>query len=129
MGRPYQPLLFLLARCTRNELIRQIEWLKAENEMLRKRVDKKRIFLNTEEKQRLMKLGQAIGPGLKHFITIVSYPTYLRWLRKAKCGHAPKPMGRPRTAESIRELIVKIGTETGWGYTKRCPQYPPLRFA
>ncbi len=35
MGRVFQPLLFLLARCTRNELIRQIEWLKAENEMLR----------------------------------------------------------------------------------------------
>ena len=46
MGRLYQPLLFLLARCTRNELIRQIEWLKAENEMLRKRVGKKRIFLD-----------------------------------------------------------------------------------
>ena len=59
MGRIFQPLLFLLARCTRNELIRQIEWLKAENEMLRKRVDKKRIFLDQEEKSRLMKLGQA----------------------------------------------------------------------
>ena len=57
MGRIFQPLLFLLARCTRNELIRQIEWLKAENEMLRKRVDKKRIFLDQEEKSRLMKLG------------------------------------------------------------------------
>ena len=59
MGRIFQPLLFLLARCTRNELIRQIKWLKAENEMLRKRVDKKRIFLEQEEKSRLMKLGKA----------------------------------------------------------------------
>ena len=75
MGRIFQPLLFLLARCTRNELIRQIEWLKAENEMLRKRVDKKRIFLDQEEKSRLMKLGQAIGSDLKHIIYIVSYST------------------------------------------------------
>ena len=72
MGRVFQPLLFLLARCTRNELLRQNEWLKAENEMLRKRVDKQRIFLDQEEKNRLMKLGQAIGPSLKHLITIVS---------------------------------------------------------
>lgn len=61
MGRIFHPLLFLLARCSRNELIRQIEWLKAENEILRKRVDKKRIFLDQEEKSRLMKLGKAIG--------------------------------------------------------------------
>jgi putative transposase len=27
-------------------------------------------------------------------------------------------MGRPRTQESIRDLIVKIGRETGWGYTR-----------
>ncbi|WP_339909515.1 integrase core domain-containing protein [Symmachiella dynata] len=118
MGRVFQPLLFLLARCTRNELIRQVEWLKAENEMLRKRIDKKRIFLEPEEKARLMKLGQEIGPGLKHFITIVSYQTYLSWLRKARKGYVPKKMGRSRTAESIRKLIVKIGSETGWGYTR-----------
>jgi hypothetical protein len=51
-------------------LIRQVEWLKAENEMLRKRVDKRRVFLEPEEKARLMKLGQGIGPDLKHLITI-----------------------------------------------------------
>jgi putative transposase len=118
MGRVFQPLLFLLARCARNELIRQVEWLKAENEMLRKRVDKQRIFLDQEEKNRLMKLGQAIGPSLKHLITIVSYTTYLSWLRKEREGHVPKKMGRPRTVESIRNLIVKIGRETGWGYTR-----------
>lgn len=36
MERLYQPLLFLLARCCRNELIRQVEWLNVENEILRK---------------------------------------------------------------------------------------------
>ena len=103
MGRVFQPLLFLLARCTRNELIRQVEWLKAENEMLRKRVDKKRIFLEPEEKARLMKLGQGMGSDIKHLITIVSYNTFLSWLRKERGGHNPKKMGRPRTAESIRK--------------------------
>jgi putative transposase len=38
MGRIFHPLLFLLARCSRNQLIRQIEFLKAENEFLRGRV-------------------------------------------------------------------------------------------
>jgi putative transposase len=64
-----------LARCTRNELIRHIEFLKAENEMLRQRVPKKTIFLKADERDRLLKLGQAIGPSLKKLITIVSYNT------------------------------------------------------
>lgn len=66
MSRLFQPLLFLFAKCTKNELIRQLEFLKAENEILRKRVPQKRIHLNAEERSRLLKLGQAIGPGLKH---------------------------------------------------------------
>ena len=50
MGWPVQPLLFFLARCTRNQLIRQIEFLKAENQMLRKRVPKQQIHLKPDEK-------------------------------------------------------------------------------
>ena len=59
----FQPLLFMLANCTENQLIRQIEFLKAENEILRSRVPKKRIFLSHKEKQKLIKLGKAVGPG------------------------------------------------------------------
>ena len=62
MGRIFHPLLFLLARCTKNQLIRQIEFLKAENEMLRKRV--------------------------------------------------------PKKPDEVRELVLKIARETGWGYTR-----------
>jgi len=36
----FSPFLFYLARCTENELRRQVELLKAENEMLRDRVPK-----------------------------------------------------------------------------------------
>jgi hypothetical protein len=39
--RLFQPLLCMLARCGRNQLIRQIEFMKAENEMLRKRIPTK----------------------------------------------------------------------------------------
>ena len=45
MGQLFQPLLFLIARSTADELQKQVEYLKAENEMLRKRVPRKRIFL------------------------------------------------------------------------------------
>lgn len=96
---------FCSRRCTQNELIRQIEWLKAENERLRKHVDRKQNFLDQNEKSRLIELDQAIGSDLKHIITIVSYNTYLIWFRKELEDFRPKKMGRPRTAESIRNLI------------------------
>ena len=120
MCRIFQPLLFLLARCTRHELIRQIELLKAEVQMVRRRVPKKRIFLTDKEKAKLIELGQAIGPALKHLLTIVSYETYRRWVCSAESDNPTpsKKMGRPRTKEEIRELILKFAHETGWGYTR-----------
>ena len=41
MERLFQPLLFFLARCSRNQFIRQIEFLKVENEILRKKLPKR----------------------------------------------------------------------------------------
>ena len=118
MGRPYQPLLFVLARCSRNQLIRQVQFLKAENEMLRKRVPKKKIILKPEERQRLIELGQAIGTCIGPFLTIVTFQAYHGWLRKLR-NHVPsKRMGRPRTPDAKRELIIKIARETKWGYTR-----------
>jgi len=117
MGRIFHPLLFLLARCSRNQLIRQIEFLKAENEILRSRVPKKQIRLKPHERERLLQLGEAIGPGVRHLITVVTYSAYRVWIR-ARGTYVPKPIGRPRTEESIRKLIVKIASETGWGYTR-----------
>ena len=46
----FQSLLFLLARSTPDQLQKQVELLKAENEMLRRRVPKQRIFLKADER-------------------------------------------------------------------------------
>ena len=118
MGRIFQPLLFMLARCTRNELIRQIEFLKAENEMLRTRVPRQKIALTPLERDRLLKLGAAIGPPVRRLITIVSYHTYLRWRRKVANQPRRWRLGRPKTPQEIQDLVLKIARETGWGYTR-----------
>ncbi|MCA9124649.1 MAG: transposase [Planctomycetaceae bacterium] len=118
MREIFQPLLFLLARSSEEELRRQNEFLKAENELLRKRVPKKRIFLNQEERERLMKLGLAMGPAIRHAITIVDYSTFRRWVKKSDNKATATKVGRPRIAQVIRELVVQIANETGWGYSR-----------
>ena len=75
MSSVFQPLVFLLARSTHAMLSRQVEFLKAEIEMLRRRVPKKKIHLHPDETERLVKLGQAVGPGVRHLITVVNYST------------------------------------------------------
>jgi putative transposase len=115
MGRLFEPLLFFLACCTEDRLRRQIEFLKAENQMLRTRVPKQRIFLSKKERERLLKLGKGIGPGVRHLITIVHPRTYQRWVNEKNTGKKPMKMGRPRTFESIRETVIRIAKETGWG--------------
>jgi hypothetical protein len=50
--------------------------------MLRKRVLKKYVVLTPEERVKLLELGKEIGPAIRHAITIVSYFTFRRWVRK-----------------------------------------------
>jgi len=120
----YQPLLLLLASSTDSDLAKQVEYLRAENQILRKRLGK-RPYLAEPEKRLLVKLGQAVGKGIKDLLTIVAYPTYRRWVGlydPAAAGTKPRPRagkgGRPRTPEETRELVLRLARENDWGYTR-----------
>lgn len=126
MASIFHPLLFLMARSTADDLQRQVEFLKVENEMLRKRVPKKHIFLDPDERAKLLKLGKELGPGIRQLITIVSYSAFRRWVRKEE-GRGPTRKGRPRLAAIVRELVVMIAKETGWGYTRILGELKKLR--
>lgn len=115
-----QRLLFVLAGSSTDELRHQIQFLKAQNEMLRSRF-RKQIRLTPGERSRLLKLGRPLGKAIRDLITIVSPTTFFRWLRQESGAIAkvrPRKPGRPRTSQDIRQLILRIASETDWGYTR-----------
>jgi putative transposase len=121
MPRFLQPLLLLPARLTDRQLAAVVQYLKAENEFLRARLPS-RVKVTPREKQRLLKFGRPLGAAIKDFVCIVRPRTFLRWVngdtRRAGAAGPPRPPGRPRTAEDLRELVLRIARETGWGYSR-----------
>jgi putative transposase len=120
MERLFQSLFLLLATAAGNTLAKQVQFLKVENEILRSKLPR-RIRVTPRERSRLLRFGQALGTVIRELITIVSPRTFARWNREARAGATPiEPVrtGRPRTADDLRDLILKIARDTGWGYTR-----------
>jgi putative transposase len=95
--------------------------------MLRKGVPRQWIFRSNIEREQLIRPRKGIGPGVRHLITIVHPRTYQRWVNEQNTGKKPKKMGRPKTLESIREIIIRIAKETGWGYGRILGELRKLR--
>lgn len=117
----FRSLLLVIAGSTQRELARQVRYLKVENEILRSKLPA-RITLTAKERQRLVKFGSKLGRALHRLVAIVTPGTFLRWIREDKrAGRKrtkPAKRGRPRTAEEIRSLIVKLAKENAWGYAR-----------
>lgn len=117
--RLLQPLFLLLTQPTDKELARMVEYLKEENRLLRSRLPK-RIELTPRERLRLVKLGKKLGSKLKDLLSIVSYRTFRRWVQAETPTpkKSKRPPGRPKTEDELRQLVLKLATDTGWGYTR-----------
>jgi hypothetical protein len=103
--------------------IAQVDYLKAENLLLREKLGTKRVRLTDAERRRLAMLGKALGrKGLTAIATIASPETILRWYRelvaKKYDGSQQRGQGRPKTAANIAAIIVKMASENSWGYTR-----------
>ncbi|MBU0504329.1 MAG: hypothetical protein V1842_01160 [Candidatus Omnitrophota bacterium] len=85
----FSELLSLLGRMTQENLNQQIEYLKVENEILRKRVGRS-IRPTLVERRKLIKFGTLLGKYLKNIITVVTYETFLLWVRGYKRNKDPK---------------------------------------
>ena len=79
MKRMFQSLLVVLSAATDRQLAKYVQFLKEENRDLRGRLPK-RLIVTPQERQRLLKYGQPLRLAVRDLITVVSYPTYLRWI-------------------------------------------------
>ena len=119
MSKIFHPLLALIASATDKELAKYVEYLKHENRLLRARLPKQ-VHTTYEERQTLLKYGKALGRAIEELITIVSPGTFYRWVHESKNGKPkPKsPKGGQRKPKELRELVLKIAEETGFGLTR-----------
>jgi putative transposase len=78
----YTALLLVIARSTHRDFARQVNYLKAENQILRRRLPD-RISLTQREKNRLFRFAKNVGSALNELATIVYPATIRRWIREA----------------------------------------------
>jgi transposase len=107
------------------ELLLRNEYLAAENEILRSRIEG-RLLLSIDEKARLARLGREIGSkGLKGLSYVVTPETVMRWYRELIArkfdGSAKrrKPRGRRRVSAEKERLVCRFALDNPtWGYTR-----------
>ena len=118
-SRIFQELLFMLGKMAHGGLVREIEFLKVENGILRSRLPKKTKF-SYSERQKILRFGKPLGAAIRRVITITSYQSFRRWLKEENPKPSPKITlrGRPRTKKEIQDMILRMARENAWGYTR-----------
>ena len=102
----------------------RIEYLKAENRLLRSRLGRRRVLFSDAERRTLATLAKEIGTeALRALDPLVSPATLLRWHRdlvaKKWTFLERRLPGRPRTKVDLEQLVVRMASEnSGWGYTR-----------
>ena len=81
--QPWQLLLLFLAGWINHREQEVIEYLRAENRVLRKKLGKNRILLDDDQRRCLAVKGKIVGQNmLEQVATIVTPDTILRWHRE-----------------------------------------------
>ena len=119
-----QLLLLLVSGWVNRRQQDVIEYLREENRVLREQLGGRRRRLTDDQRRRLAVKGKALGRKLLMGVAgIVTPDTILRWYRlliaRKYDGSARRGAGRPRTAQQITELVVRIARENPrFGYTR-----------
>ena len=116
-------LLIISGWVYRRQLV-VIEFLQAENRLLKERLSGKRIRFTDAERALLARKAKALGrKTLLGLDTLVSPYTLMRWHRRLVAQKwdfsKRRGPGRPGIMREISRLIVRMAQENpGWGYTR-----------
>ena len=106
------------------ELLLQVEYLVAENRILRTHAPV-RLRLSNEERSTLAEIGRRLGrKGLEKVALVAKPETILSWFRKLVAqkfdgSKYRSYSGRPRIAAEVEALIVQMARDnSGWGYDR-----------
>jgi len=102
-----------------------ITYLLAENRVLKAQLGGRRLWLTDTERRRLAVLAHPLGrQRITGLATLVAPDTLLRWYQqliaqKFDGSQQRRALGRPRVAEEIEQLVIRMAEENAtWGYRR-----------
>jgi len=106
----------------------RIRFLKAQVEILRRKLGGNRVIPSPDDRARLLAIGQELDYNVADVIGIVTPRTYCRWVTELREGRNPKRVGRPKIARNMRDLVIRLAKENaGWGYRRIIGELRKLR--
>src|SRR5499427_6999834 len=118
-------LLAILAGWLQRHQQHVITYLIEENHVLKAHLSGRRLRLTDTERRRLAALTHPLGrQRLKELATLVTPDTLLRWYQrliaqKFDDSKQRRALGRPRVAEEIEQLVMRMAEENPtWGYRR-----------
>jgi putative transposase len=102
-----------------------ITYLLAENCVLKAPLGGRRLRLTDTERRRLAAMAHPLGrKRLKELATVATPDTLMRWYHRLiaqKFDGSPhrRKLGRPRVAEEVEQLVIRMAEENAtWGYRR-----------
>ena len=121
--QPFHLLVIALAGWLNRQQQDVIDYLIEENRVLKDQLEGQRLRFTDDQRRRLAAKAKVLGRRLLDEIeTLVTPDTLLAWHRKLiaeKWTYPRKGPGRPRIAQEITELVIRMAMENvSWGYDR-----------
>ena len=122
--QPWQLYIVILSGWINHQQQEAINYLRAENQVLKEKLGKKRVLLSDDQRRRLAVKGKILGrKRLEEVSTMFTPDTILRWHRKLvaqKWDYAElRKQGRPRIRQEVVDSILRFATENpSWGFDR-----------